>query len=152
MRTKVGSVRASTAAWMRSTISLVLTTSLPGAVAAALGADLVFDVDGGGTGLLEGADGAGDREGSAPAGVDVDEHGELGDVGDAAEVGEDVFHGGDAKVGHAEGVGGDAAARDVEGAEAGGFGHAGGEGVDGADDLEGVLIEDGLGGRGLRGR
>ena len=44
-----------------------------GAVAAALGADLVFDVHGGGAGLDHRADGAGDVEGAAPAGVDVDE-------------------------------------------------------------------------------
>ena len=102
---------------------------------------------------MNGADGAGDVEGSAPAGVDVDEHGEGGDVRDAAEIGEDVFHGGDAEVRHAEGVGGDATAGEVEGAEAGGFGHACGVGVDGADDLEGVLFGDGAAegcaGRGL---
>ena len=47
-----------------------------GAMAAALGLDLVFDVAAGGSGLDEGADGAGEVEGAAEAGVRVDEEGE----------------------------------------------------------------------------
>ena len=62
--------------------------------------------------------------------------GSDGDVGDAANVGQHVFHGADAEVGHAEGVGCDAAAGEIEGAEAGGLGHARGVGVDGADHLQ----------------
>ena len=113
------------------------------AVAAALGLDLVFDVAAGGSGLDEGADGAGEVEGSSEAGIDVDEQGEGADVGDAARVGEDVVDGGDAEVGDAEGAGGDAASGEVEGAVADAFGHEGVVGVDGADDLEGVFGRDG---------
>ena len=116
---------------------------LVGAVAAALGLDLVFDVAAGGSGLDEGADGAGEIEGAAEAGVGVDEEGEGADVGDAADVGEDVVDGGDAEVGDAEGAGGDATAGEVEGAVADALGHAGVVGVDGADDLERVFGRDG---------
>ena len=65
--------------------------------------------------------------------------GRVADVGDAADVGEDVVDGGDAEVGHAERAGGDATAGEVEGAVAGALGHAGVVGVDGADDLEGSV-------------
>ena len=112
-------------------------------MAAALGLDLVFDVAAGGSGLDEGADGAGEVEGSAEAGVDVDEQGEGADVGDAANVGEDVVDGGDAEVGHAERACGYATAGEVEGAVADAFGHACVVGVDGADDLERVFGGDG---------
>ena len=70
---ELASVRASTAALMRSTISPVGTNSLSGTVSAALGAYLVFDMNGGGAGLDHRADGARDVEGAAPAGVDIDE-------------------------------------------------------------------------------
>ena len=116
---------------------------LAGAMAAALGADLVFDVHGGRAGIDHGADGAGDVEGAAPAGVDVDEQRERGGGGDAADVGEDVFHGADAEVGQAERVGGDASAGEIEGAEAGGLGQARGVGVDGAGHLERLFFRDG---------
>ncbi len=114
-----------------------------GAVAAALGLDLVFDVAAGGSGLDERADGAGEVEGSAEAGVDVYEEGQGADVGDAANVGEDVVDGGDAEVGDAEGACGDASAGEVEGAIADALGHEGVVGVDGANDLERVLGCDG---------
>ena len=112
-------------------------------MAAALGLDLVFDVAAGGSGLDEGADGAGEVEGAAEAGVGVDEEGEGADVGDAADVGEDVVDGGDAEVGDAEGAGGDASAGEVDGAVAGALGHARVVGVDGAEDLQRVLGGDG---------
>ena len=112
-------------------------------MAAALGADLVFDMYGGCAGVDHGADGAGDIEGAAPAGVDVDEERKGRGGCDAADVGEDVFHSADAEVGEAERVGGDASAGEIEGAEAGGLGEARGVCIDGAGDLEGLFFRDG---------
>ena len=60
------------------------------AVAAALGADLVFHVHGAGAGLDHRADGARDVECAAPAGVDVDQQRQRGHVGDAAHVDQHV--------------------------------------------------------------
>ncbi len=107
----------------------------PRAVAAALGADLVFHVDGGRPGLADGADGAGDVERATPAGVDVDEQGEGAGFGDATDVDEDVVHGADAEVRDAERVRGHAAAGQVQRLEAGGLRQPRGIGGDGADDL-----------------
>ncbi len=84
-------------------------------MAAALGADLVFDVDGGRAELDHRLDGARDVEGrSAEAGVDVDQQRQVADVGDAAHVGQHVVEVGDAEVGQAERAGGDAAAGQVD--------------------------------------
>jgi hypothetical protein len=108
-------------------------------MAAAFGLDLVFDVAAGGSGLDEGADGAGEVEGSAEAGVDVDEEGERADVRDSPNICQNIIDGGDAEVGDAEGACGDAASGEVEGAVADALGHEGVVGVDGADDLERVF-------------
>ena len=121
MMTKLGSVRASTAALDAVDHLLSGDEFLAGAMAAALGAHLVFNVHGGRAGLDHGADGARDVEGAAPAGVDVDEQRQRGGVGDAADVGQHVFHGADAEVGKPEGVGGHASAGEIEGAKAGGL-------------------------------
>ena len=77
---------------------------------------------GGRAGLDHGANGAGDVEGAAPAGVDVDEQGEGRGIGDAADVDQHVFHGADAEVGNAERVGSHASAGKIERAKARGLG------------------------------
>ena len=116
---------------------------LAGPVAAAFAAYLVFDVHGGSPGALHGADGAGDVEGASPAGVDIDQQRQVGDLGDAAHVDQHIFHGADAEVGHAERVGGHSTAGEVERAKAGGLRHARGERVDGADHLQWMLLLNG---------
>ncbi|MCY1450440.1 hypothetical protein D9M71_672450 [compost metagenome] len=113
-------------------------------MATALGADLVLDVHGSHAGLLERADGAGDVEGAAPAGVDVDQQRQGGGVGDAAGIDQHVFHGADAEVRNAQRVGRHAAAGDVQRLEAGGFGHARGIGGDRTSDLQRGLAGDGF--------
>ena len=119
MMTKSGSVRASTAALMRSTISSCDTSSLFGPVAAALGADLVLDVHRRRAELDQRPDRARDVERRrAEAGVDVDQQRQRAGVGDAAHVGQHVVEIADAEVGHAERAGGDAAAGQVERLEA----------------------------------
>ena len=93
--------------------------------------------------LLHGANGAGDIEGASPPGVDIHQQRQSGDVGDAAHVDQHIFHGADAKVGHAKRVGGHAPARKVERAKTCGLRHARGVGVDGADHLQRVFLLDG---------
>ena len=110
MITNVESVRASTAAFTRSTISCAGTTSLPGPMTAALRLHLVFDVHAGGAGLGERLHRARDVERAAPAGVRVDQQGQRAGLGDAADVDEHVVHGADAEIRQAEGVRRDAAA------------------------------------------
>ena len=140
MMTKSGSVRASTAALMRSPISSA-NHLLARAVAAALGADLVLDVHGGGAGLDQRARGARHVEGArAEAGVDVDQQRQVADVGDAADVDEHVVQVGDAEVRHAERAGGDAAAGKVDRAVADALRHQRVVGVDRADDLERLFV------------
>jgi hypothetical protein len=74
-------------------------------VAAALGAHLVFHVHRRSSGALHGADGAGDVESASPPGVDIDQQRESRDLGNAAHVDQDVLHGADTKIGHAERIG-----------------------------------------------
>ena len=82
-------------------------------------------------------DRAGDVEGRrTEAGVDVDQQRHVAHVGDAAHVGQHVVHGVDAQVRQAQRAGGDAAARQVDGAVAGALGQQRMVGVDGADDLQ----------------
>jgi hypothetical protein len=81
-----------------------------GSVAAALRSYLIFHVDGSRTGLGHGADGARDVECTTPAGVDIDEQRKGRHFSDAAHIGQDIFHGGDAEVRHSERVCRDAAA------------------------------------------
>ena len=86
MITKLASVRASTAALMRSTISSLADDGLVGAMPAAFLHHLVFDVESGRTGLRDLARGARDVEGAAPAGVDVHQQRQVARGGDAARV------------------------------------------------------------------
>ena len=72
MITKLSSVRASTAAFTRSTISCAGTTSLPGRWPQRLRLHLVFDVHAGGARLGERLHRARDVERAAPAGVRID--------------------------------------------------------------------------------
>ena len=104
---------------------------------------LVLQMNGGGAGLVHVADGTGDVEGAAPTGVDVDQHRQIGDVGDAAQIGEHIFHSCDTEIGNTAGAGSHTAAGDVEGAVAGGLGEAGVIGVDGAHALQRLLLLDG---------
>ena len=100
-----------------------------------MAAYLVFDMHRSGSGALHGADGAGDVEGASPAGVDVDQQRQVGDLGDAADVDQHIFHGADTEIGHAERVGRHSSAGKVERAKAGRLRHARRVGVDGADHL-----------------
>ena len=77
---------------------------------AALGADLILHMHGGGTGFDHRADRALDVECAAPAGVDVDQQRQRRHVGDSAHVDQDVLEGADREVRHAERISGDAAA------------------------------------------
>ena len=106
---------------------------LAGPMAAALGLHLVFDVQSRGAGLDEGFHGARDVERAAPAGVRIHQQRQRAGVGDAADVDEHIVHGADAQIRHAERIGGDAAARQVQRLEAARRRHARGIGVDGAD-------------------
>jgi hypothetical protein len=71
-------------------------------VAAAFRARLVLDLDPGDAHPFELSHGSIDREGVAPAGVDVDEQGQVGRAGDPRRVDEDVAEVRDAEVGQAE--------------------------------------------------
>src|SRR5207244_272062 len=64
--------------------------------------------------------------------------------GDAPDVGEDVVEAGDAEVRHAEGAGGDAAAREIDRAVTDFLRHQRVVRVDRADDLEGLLLRERL--------
>ena len=69
-------------------------------------------------------------------GIDIDQQRQVADVGDATHVGQHVIEVGNAEVGQAQRTGGHAAARQVDGAEAGALGQQGMVGVDGTDDLQ----------------
>jgi hypothetical protein len=110
---------------------------LAGAVAAALGADLVLDVHGARAELDQGLRGARDIEGArAEAGVHIHQQRQVADIGDAADVGEDVVEVRDAEVGQAERAGGHAAAGQVQRAVADALRHQRVVRIDGADDLK----------------
>jgi hypothetical protein len=119
---------------MRSAISSVATSSLP--VAAALGAHLVLNMHGSRPGLDHGADGAGDVERSAPAGVDVDQQRKVDHIGNPPNIRQHIFHGADAEVGYAERVGCHASPGQIQGAEAGSVGQARRISIDGAGHLQ----------------
>ena len=142
MMTNCGSVRASTAALMRSTISSGGNQFLAGPVAAALGAHLVLNVHGCRAGLDHLADGARNVEGSAPAGVDIDQQRQRGGVGDAPDIGQHIFHGADAEVRNAERIGRHASAGEINGAETRRLGQARRVGIDGAHHLQRLLCRE----------
>ena len=137
MMTKPGSVRASTAALMRSTISSLETSSLPGRWPQRLAPTWSSMCIAAAPALISDRVGARDVEGArAEAGVDVDQQRQVADVGDAADVDQHVVEVGDAEVRHAERAGGDAAAREVDRAVADALRQQRVVGVDRADDLE----------------
>jgi hypothetical protein len=107
-----------------------------GQVPAEFRRDLVFHVDGGGTGCGDGAD---CFCGVFPTGVDVDQEREFDAIRDATDVDENIGQRGVAGIGDAEGMVGYAGAGKIEGAEAGALGKQGRVGVDGAGDLEWTL-------------
>src|SRR3546814_9482819 len=91
-----------------------------GPVAAALGADLVFDVAGGRTELDQAFHGTRDVERrGAEAGIDVDDQRHIADVGDAAYIGKHVVQRIDTQVGQTQRAGRYATARQVDGAVSG---------------------------------
>ncbi|MNP29877.1 hypothetical protein D3C76_1229240 [compost metagenome] len=112
-------------------------------MAAAFLGHLILHMDGGHPAALEGANGAGDVEGAAPAGVDVHQERHLGRGGDALCVDQHVVHGGHAEIRQAEGGVRHPGAGEVEGLEAAALGHQRHVGVDGADDLQGLLVGQG---------
>src|SRR3546814_17051249 len=106
-----------------------------------LGADLVFDVAGGRTELDQAFHGTRDVERrGAEAGIDVDDQRHIADVGDAAYIGKHVVQRIDTQVWQTQRAGLYATARQVDGSVSGAFGQQGMVGVDGANDLEGGVI------------
>jgi hypothetical protein len=106
-------------------------------VPASLGADLVFDMAGGGAELDQALHGARDVEcARAEAGVDVHQQRQLAHIGDAAHIGQHVVERVDAQVGQTERTGRHTAAGQVDRAVAGTFGEQRVVGVDRADDLQ----------------
>ena len=75
------------------------------------------------------------------AGVDVDQQGQVADIGDAAHVSGYVVEGGNSEIRQAERSGGNAAARQVDGPESRLLGEKGMVGVDGARDLQRRFFE-----------
>jgi len=102
MITKLSSLRASTAALMRSAISPWLTMALFAPMPAALLHHLVFDMKSRRTGLRDLARGARDVEGAAPAGVDVHQQRQVTRCSDAACILAYVMQRRDAEIGNAE--------------------------------------------------
>ncbi|MNZ49291.1 hypothetical protein D3C78_670560 [compost metagenome] len=114
-------------------------------MAAALGADLVFDMDGGGTELAHRTHRARNVEGrSTEAGVDIYQQWQVADVGDAPHIGQHVIKTGDAQVRQAQRTGGDTATGQVDGLEAGALGQQRMVGVDGADHLQWMFGGNGI--------
>ncbi|MNJ18797.1 hypothetical protein D3C77_131080 [compost metagenome] len=114
-------------------------------MAAALGANLVFDVDRRCAELDHRLDGTGhvERRG-AKAGVDIHQQRQVADIGDAAHVGEHVIQAGDAQVRQAQGAGSYTATRQVDGLETGTLGQQRVVGIDRTDHLQRVLGGDGI--------
>lgn len=106
----------------------------------ALLGNLVLNVDSRSTGTFHFADGAGDVEGATPAGINIDQQRYVGSCGDTANVLDHVVQGGHAQIRQAVGGIGDAATGQVDGLVAHFIGHHGGIGVDGADNLQGLVV------------
>ena len=143
MITNDSSVRASTAALTRSTISSFDTTSLPGRWPQRFCPTWSSMCTAATPTLMKERMVRADVEGAAPAGVDVDQQRHLRRIDDPARVGEHVFHRADAEVGHAQRIGGDAAAGQVQRLVAGALGHQAGVRGDGAHHLQRRFCRDG---------
>ncbi|MNS79945.1 hypothetical protein D3C72_1136110 [compost metagenome] len=114
-------------------------------MAAALGANLVLDMDGGSAELAHRAHGTGNVEGrGAKTGIDIHQQRQVAHVGDAAHVGEYIVQAADAQVRQAQRTGGDAATGQVDGLEAGALGQQGMVGVDGANHLQRMFSGNGV--------
>ena len=85
-------MRASTAAFMRSTISSADNNLFAGPVAATFRAHLVFNMNGGSTGLDHGPDCSRNVERAAPARINIYKQRQGHYIGNAADVRENVFH------------------------------------------------------------
>ena len=117
MTRKSGSRRPSTAARTRLTRRVEVDDLLAVEVAAALGVDLVLDVEAGEPRVLHRLHGAGDVHRLAEARVGVDERRQVGHPRDLPGPGRDLGQRREADVGQSE-VGGDDGARDVDALEA----------------------------------
>jgi hypothetical protein len=124
----------------RSTISAERHDLLAGTVAAALGLHLVLDVQSRGPGLGKTAHRACDVERPAPAGIGIHQQRQCAGVGDAADVHQHVIHGADGQIRHAERIGRQPAAGNIDGTKAGGGSHARHVGIDRADQLQRPLV------------
>ncbi|MCY1435222.1 hypothetical protein D9M71_513110 [compost metagenome] len=114
-------------------------------MAATLGTDLVFDMDGRGAELDHRLDGTGHVEGRrAEAGIDVDQQRQVADIGNTAYVGQDVVQASDTQVRHTERACGDTATREVDSLEAGALGQQRVVGIDRANNLQRMLIGNGI--------
>jgi hypothetical protein len=105
-------------------------------VATALGRNLVLDMQRTGAGFDQRAHRARDVERAAPAGVDVDQRRQIAGIGDAAYIGQHVFHRADAQIGHAQRIGRHAAAGQIQRTKSRALGHQRGVSRDRADDLQ----------------
>ena len=112
---------------------------LAGPVAAALGRDLVLDVQTGSARTGHFPDCPGDVESRAPAGVGIDQERQVGGPADPPDVLADIVQAGHAQIRQAERCVRHTGAGQVDGPESRGFGEQGAVGVDGADDLKGAL-------------
>ncbi|MNZ83321.1 hypothetical protein D3C78_1020440 [compost metagenome] len=112
-------------------------------VTAALGADLVFDVNRRRAELDHRLHGTGDVERrGTETGVHVHQQRQVANIGDTAHVGQHVIQAGDAQVRQAEGAGSHPATRQVDRLETGALGQQRMVGVDCADHLQWMFAGD----------
>ena len=114
-----------------------------GAMAAALGADLILNVNCRRAKLDHRLDRARHVEGRrAKTGVDIHQQRQVANVGDTAHVGQHIIQPGDAQIRHAQRACGHAAAGQVDRLETGALGQQRVVGVDRADHLQRMLAGD----------
>ena len=113
-------------------------------MAAALGAGLVFNMAGSSAKLDQALDGSGDVEGAGPeAGVNVHQQGRVANIRDAAYIRQHIIQRVDAQVGHAQRAGRDTSAGQINGAVPGALCQQGVVRIDGAHNLQRVLLRQG---------
>ncbi len=114
-------------------------------MAAALGADLIFDMQRRRPGLAHRSHRAGDVERrSAETAVDIHQQRQRANVGDAPNVGQHIVQGRNAQIRQPQRTGRHAAAGKVDGLEPGPLGQQRMVGVDRAGDLQGFFFTQGL--------
>ncbi len=114
-------------------------------MAAALGADLIFDMQRRRPGLAHRSHRAGDVERrSAETAVHIHQQRQRANVGDAANVGQHIVQGRNAQIRQPQRTGRHAAAGKVDGLESGPLGQQRMVGVDRAGDLQGFFFTQGL--------